>query len=349
MVYIFEPLMEEKAMNHLMKAAQITHYKQEYPTITEIPLPKVGPHDVFVNIMAASINPIDLKTKDGGLKMLLTYNMPLTLGSDFSGIITEVGASVTRFKVGDAVFGRVQKNRIGTFAEYLAVSQQDIALKPTNLNFEEAACIPLVGLTSYQALHDIMKIKPDEKILIQAGSGGIGTIAIQLAKLMGAYVATTTSQKNAELVKSLGADLVIDYKTEQFEELLSNYDYVFDTQGGEILEKAFNIIKPGGKVVSISGLPDGKFAKEYHLPLWKKLIFSLATRNLTALEKSSQSNYCFLFMKPSGKQLEILKTFIEAGDISPVIDRIIPFLDIKEAFDYSKSGRAKGKIILKIN
>lgn len=336
-------------MSETMKAAQITHYKQDFPKITDVPLPKIGPKDVLVSVIAASINPIDLKTKDGGLKILLTYDMPLILGSDFSGIIIEVGASVTRFSVGDAVYGRVQKNRIGTFAEKLAVSQEDIALKPTNLTFEEAASIPLVGLTSYQALHDVMKIKPGEKVLIQAGSGGIGTIAIQLAKKMGAFVATTTSQKNTELVSSLGADLVIDYKTKQFENILSDYDYVFDTQGGEILEKAFSIIKPGGKVVSISGLPNAKFAKEYHLPLWKKIALTVATRKLTTLEKKTDSHYHFLFMIPSGQQLETLREFIEAGDVLPVIDRVIPLSDIKEAFDYSQSGHAKGKIILKIN
>lgn len=336
-------------MSETMKAAQITHYKQDFPKITDVPLPKIGPKDVLVSVIAASINPIDLKTKDGGLKILLTYDMPLILGSDFSGIIIEVGASVTRFSIGDAVYGRVQKNRIGTFAEKLAVSQEDIALKPTNLTFEEAASIPLVGLTSYQALHDVMKIKPGEKVLIQAGSGGIGTIAIQLAKKMGAFVATTTSQKNTELVSSLGADLVIDYKTEQFENILSDYDYVFDTQGGEILEKAFSIIKPGGKVVSISGLPNAKFAKEYHLPLWKKIALTVATRKLTTLEKKTDSHYHFLFMIPSGQQLETLREFIEAGDVLPVIDRVIPLSDIKEAFDYSQSGHAKWKIILKIN
>jgi NADPH:quinone reductase-like Zn-dependent oxidoreductase len=332
-----------------MNAALIKHYKQDLPTIEQVPMPKIGANDVLIKIIAASINPIDLKTKDGGLKMLLKYEMPLILGSDFSGIITEVGAAITNFKVGDPVYGRVQKNRIGTFAEYIAVAQGDIAIKPANLTFEEAAAIPLVGLTSYQALHDIMKIKPNQKVLIQAGSGGIGTIAIQLAKMLGAYVATTTSAKNFELVKSLGADQVIDYQTENFYDKLHDYDYVFDTQGGKILENAFKIIKPGGKVVSISGLPNERFAEEYHLPLWKKLAFRLVTRNLTKLEKTSQADYHFLFMKPSGKQLETLRTYLEAGTLKPVIDRIIPFSEIADAFNYSHSGKAKGKIILKIS
>ncbi len=336
-------------MTHTMKAALITHYKQAFPIIEQVEIPKIGATDVLVKVVAASINPIDLKTKDGGLKMLLKYNMPLILGSDFAGIITQVGEKVTAFNVGDPVYGRVQKNRIGTFAEYITVDHNDIARKPRNLSFEEAAAIPLVGLTSYQALHDIMKIKPGQKVLIQAGSGGIGTIAIQIAKMLGAYVTTTTSAKNFALVKSLGADQVIDYKTEKFQDKLSDYDYVFDTQGGKILEDAFKIIKPGGKIVSINGLPNARFAKEYQLPLWKKLIFALITSRLTALEKAAKAEYIFLFMKPSGAELETLRTAIETNKIKPVIDRVLPFAAIEEAFRYSKSGRAKGKIILKIN
>lgn len=331
-----------------MKAALITKYKQNSTTIEEVAIPRVGVDDVLVKIVASSINPIDLKTKEGGLKMLLKYQMPLILGSDFSGIITEVGSAVTKFKQGDPVYGRVQKNRIGTFAQYIAVDQGDIAIKPKNLTFEEATSIPLVGLTSYQALHDVMQVQPGQKVLIQAGSGGIGTIAIQIAKELGAYVTTTTSAKNFELVKSLGADKVIDYRTENFQDILSDYDFVFDTQGGKILENAFKIIKPGGKVVSISGVPNARFADEYKQPLWKKLAFSLATRNLTKLEKETKADYYFLFMKPSGEQLEILGNLLEEGKIKPVIDRVIPFEQINEAFEYSKSGRAKGKIILKI-
>lgn len=331
-----------------MKAALITQYKQALPKIETVPVPTIGKNDVLVKVMAASINPIDLKTRDGGLKMLLQYNMPLILGSDFAGIITDVGTDVTKFKTGDKIYGRVQKNRIGTFAEYIAVDQGDIALKPRNLTFEEAAAIPLVGLTSYQALHDIMKIKSGDKVLIQAGSGGIGTIAIQIAKMLGAYVATTTSPKNFDLVRSLGADQIINYREENFQDVLKNYDYVFDTQGGEILENAFKIVKPGGKVVSISGLPNARFAKEYGLPLWKKLAIKLASRKLTALEKAAKVEYVFLFMKPSGLQLATLTDLIENGKLKPVIDRVIPFSEIHEAFRYSSSGRAKGKIILKM-
>lgn len=331
-----------------MKAAVITKYKQEYPVITDVQTPIIQPNDVLVRIIAASINPIDLKTKDGGLKVLLKYQLPLTLGSDFAGIITAVGPSVTNFQIGDAVYGRAPKNRIGTFAEYIAIDATAIALKPNNLTFEEAAAVPLVGLTSYQALHDIMQVQPGQKVLIQGGSGGIGTIAIQIAKHLGATVATTTSAKHFELVKSLGADIVIDYHQQNFADVLSDYDFVFDTRGGKTLEDAFKIIKPGGQVVSISGLPNARFSKAYGVPHWQQHLFGLLTHRLSKLEKQTKATYTFLFMQPSGAQLDILRHLIEHKSLKPIIDRVVPFKDINSALQYSYSGRATGKIILRI-
>lgn len=332
-----------------MKAAIIDNYKQPIPYIKETAIPKIRSNDVLVKIVAASINPIDTKTKDGEIKMLLEYDMPLILGSDFAGIIVETGESVSEYSVGDAVYGRVQKDRIGTFAEYIAVDKGDIALKPQNITFEEAASIPLVGLTSYQALYDIMKIRPGQKVLIQGGSGGIGTIAIQIAKYLGAYVATTTSSGHFDLVRTLGADYPIDYHTTNFAAVLSDYDYVFDTRGGKTLEDAFKIIKPGGKVVSIAGLPNKQFGKEFGVPLWKQFAFGFVTRKLTKLEKQTGVSYTFLFMKPSGAQLDVLSQLIESDTIKPVIDRVVPFAAIEEAFSYSQSGRATGKIILQMS
>ncbi|KRN94161.1 oxidoreductase [Pediococcus stilesii] len=340
--------MEDYQLNKLMKAAVIEKYKQEMPEIRDVSIPAIRPNDVLVKVIATSINPIDIKTKDGGLKMLLKYEMPMIMGSDFAGIVVEAGEYVSDYKVGDAVFGRVQKDRIGTFAEYLVVDRGDIAPKPQNLSFEEAAAIPLVGLTSYQALHDIMNIQPGQKVMIQGGSGGIGTIAIQIAKYLGAYVATTTSEDNFKLVRSLGTDQLIDFRTQDFSEVLSGYDYVFDTRGGKTLEDAFKIVKPGGKIVSIAGLPNARFGKEYGVPFWKQLAFGLATRKISRLEKATNADYTFLFMKPSGAELDTLRKLIEGDIIKPIIDRVIPFSEIKEALNYSRSGRATGKIILKI-
>lgn len=331
-----------------MQAAVIDAYKQPTPTLKTVPVPTPGPNDVLVKIIAASINPIDIKTKDGGLKMLLKYDRPFIMGSDFAGVVTRVGTNVSTFATGDAVFGRVQKHRIGTFAEYLAVDQGDIARKPRNISFEEAASLPLVALTSYQALHDIMALQPGQKVLIQGGSGGIGTIAIQIAKSLGAYVATTTSQDNFDLVTSLGADQPIDYRATNFADILTDYDAVFDTRGGKTLADAFKIVKPGGKVVSIAGLPNAAFGKAYGLPWWQRLALGLATRNLTKLEATSGATYTFLFMRPSGRQLALLGQLVENGTLTPVIDRVVPFTAINDALAYSHSGRATGKIILKM-
>ncbi|MGH0856466.1 NADP-dependent oxidoreductase [Bacillus pacificus] len=331
-----------------MKAMIIDKYGKVPMHMTEVPTPEINEYEVLAEIHAASINPIDFKIRDGKVKMLLKYEMPLILGNDCSGVITKVGSKVTRFKVGDEIYARPRKNKIGTFAEYIAIHEDDIALKPKNLSFEEAASIPLVGLTSYQALHDIMHLQKGQKILIHAGSGGVGTFAIQLAKIMGATVTTTASEAGANLVQSLGADEIINYKTEKFEEILTNYDAVFDTIGGTTLEKSFNIIKSGGNIVSVSGTPNARFGKEFGSGFFKTFLFSLASKKLTALEKKHNAQYSFLFMKPSGDQLRTIANYIEAGKIKPVIDRVFPFEDAQKAMEYSEAGRAKGKIIVKM-
>ncbi|HDR8064632.1 MULTISPECIES: NADP-dependent oxidoreductase [Bacillus] len=331
-----------------MKAMIIDRYGKVPMRMAEVPTPEINEYEVLAEIHAASINPIDFKIRDGKVKMLLKYEMPLILGNDFAGVITKVGSKVTRFKVGDEIYARPRKNKIGTFAEYIAIHEDDIALKPKNLSFEEATSIPLVGLTSYQALHDIMQLQKGQKILIHAGSGGVGTFAIQLAKIMGATVTTTASEAGANLVTSLGADEIINYKTEKFEDILKNYDAVFDTIGGATLEKSFNIIKSGGNIVSVSGMPNARFGKEFGSGFFKTLLFSLASKKLTTLEKKHNAQYSFLFMKPSGDQLRTIANYIEAGQIKPVIDRVFPFEDAQKAMEYSESGRAKGKIIVKI-
>ncbi|MEH6907715.1 NADP-dependent oxidoreductase [Neobacillus drentensis] len=331
-----------------MRAMVIDRYGKVPMRLVEMPTPEISEYEVLAEIHAASFNPIDFKIRDGKVKLLVNYKMPLILGNDFSGVVTKVGSKVTRFKIGDEIYARPRKSKIGTFAEYIAIHEDDIALKPKNLSFGEAASIPLVGLTTYQALTDILQLQKGQKILIQAGAGGVGTFAIQLAKLMGAFVATTASEAGANIVKSLGADEIINYKTEKFEKILKNYDAVFDTLGGEILEKSFEVIKSGGKIVSVSGLPNARFGKEYGSGFFKTLLFATASHKLTALEKKHNARYTFLFMKPSGEQLRIIANYIETGKIKPIIDRVLPFEDAQKAMEYAESGRAKGKIILKI-
>jgi len=332
-----------------MKAMIIEKYGKNVPLIlTERPTPEIGEHDVLVEIHAASLNPIDFKIKEGKVKFLLKYHFPLILGNDFSGVVVKAGSRVNAFKPGDEVYGRPRKSRIGALAEYIAVHEEDISLKPTNLNFVEAASIPLVGLTTYQAFSELMDLQKGQRILIHAGSGGVGTFAIQLAKLMGAFVATTASDKGYELVKSLGADLIINYKKENFEELLTGYDAVFDTIGGAVLEKSFRILKPKGKIVSISGMPNAAFGKKEQLGWMKTGILSIVSRRITALEKKTHTDYHYLFMKPSGAQLKILKEFIEEGRIKPVIDKVYNLKDAGQALQYLERGGAKGKVVIRI-
>lgn len=332
-----------------MKAMTIKQYGKTIPLeLTDLPIPDMGEHDVLVEIHAASINPIDFKIRDGKVKMLLSYKMPLVLGNDFSGKVIQSGSKVSKFQIGDEVYGRPRKNRIGTFTEYLSVHEDDVSLKPENLTFEEAASLPLVGLTSWQAFHEILQLKPDQKILIHAGAGGVGTFAIQLAKEMGVFVATTASEKGFDLVSSLGADRVINYREEKFEEILNEYDAVFDTLGGDVLDRSFRILKPHGKIVSVSAVPNRRFAAENNLGFIKRLLFSVVSRNISALEKKFNVDYHFLFMKPSGEQLEKIKHLVEKGSIRPVIDRVYSLEEAQEAVQYVETDRAKGKVVIQV-
>lgn len=332
-----------------MKAMTIKKYGRNTPLeLTELPIPEVGEHDVLVEVYASSINPIDFKIRDGKVKMLLSYKMPLVMGNDFSGKVIQTGVKVSKFRVGDGVYGRPRKDRIGTFAEYLSVHEEDVSLKPHNLTFIEAASLPLVGLTTWQAFHDILELKPGQKILIQAGAGGVGTFAIQLAKEMGAHVATTASEKGNDLVSSLGADQVINYRVQPFEEVLKGFDAVFDTIGGESLDRSFRVVKPHGRIVSVSAVPNGRFAIDNKLGLLKRMLFSIASRRITALERKFNVDYHFLFMKPSGKQLAQITDLVEQGRIRPVVDRVYRLEEAQEAITYVETGRAKGKVVLEV-
>jgi len=335
-------------MTKTMQAMQIKQYGQVPVSATQVPLPAVGATDVLVEIRAAGVNPIDTKTRDGEVKLMVAHQMPLTLGHEFAGVVAAVGRDVQQFKIGDEVYGRPRDARIGTFAEYIAVDVADIALKPQSLSFVKAASLPLVGLTSYQALIDLVQLKPGQKVLIQAGAGGVGTIAIQLAKYLGAYVATTASASSAPLVKKLGADLVIDYHQQSFDEVLHDYDLVFDTLGGVNLRKAFTILKPGGNIVSVSGLPNGQFGRRRHYSWWKTWLFSLATLNLTRWAHKYHVTYQFLFMQANGRELAELTALVEQGKLQPQIDRVFPLAQTQAALDYVAQGRAHGKVVVTV-
>lgn len=332
-----------------MKAYTINKYgKEEKFLQSEIPQPTAKDHEVLIQIHATSINPLDFKLKNGEFKLFMPYRFPLILGHDLAGTIVEIGSKVSRFNIGDEVYSRPSDYHIGTFAEYIAVNENDIALKPKGISFEEAASFPLVALTAWQAMVEKAQLKKGQKIFIQAGSGGVGTIAIQLAKHLGASVATSTSAANMDLVKSLGADVIIDYKTQDFETILKDYDVVLNSQDEKTLEKSMRILKPGGKVISISGPPDPAYAQEFHLAWWMKVIMFFISSKIRKQAKKLNVEYSFLFMKANGQQLAEISNLIESGAIRPVIDKIYPIDQLNEAMDYVSNGRTKGKVVVKV-
>jgi NADPH:quinone reductase-like Zn-dependent oxidoreductase len=265
-----------------------------------------------------------------------------------AGVVVRVGPKVRGFKPGDEVYARPQQDRIGTFAERIAMHESDVALKPTNLTMEEATSIPLVGLTAWQVLVERAQLKKGQKVLIHAGSGGVGTFAIQLAKHLGATVATTTSTANVDLVKSLGADVVVDYKKEDFTKVITGYDVVLNSLGKDTLEKSLVVLKPGGKLISISGPPDPAFAKESGLNWLLQQVMRLLSFGIRRKAKLHSVSYGFLFMRANGAQLNKITALIESGVVRPVVDRIFPFLATNEAMHYLAMGRAKGKVVIKM-
>lgn len=333
-----------------MKAFIVKSYgKKEKLHLTDWAEPTVSENNVLVQIHSAGVNSLDLLIRNGDFKLFLPYKPLFVNGHDVAGVVTKVGSKVSKFKVGDEVYSRVSDYHIGTFAEYISIDENDVALKPKNLSMEEAGSIPLVGLTAWQALVETGKIKKGQKVFIQAGSGGVGTFAIQLAKHLGAYVATTTSTKNIDLVKSLGADLIIDYKTEDFETKLKDYDFVLHSnRDTKILEKSLRILKPGGQLISLVGPPTPEFAKQIGLPWHLRFITKLISLGAKKKAKKLSTNFVFLFMKAEGKQLGQITQLIESGVIKPVIDKVFPFEQTNEALSYVETGRSKGKVVVKV-
>jgi NADPH:quinone reductase-like Zn-dependent oxidoreductase len=332
-----------------MKAFLIDRYKKGGALrLGDSPEPQLHENDVMVEIHAVSVNLLDAKIRDGEFKLILPYRLPLVLGNDVAGVVVRVGANVRQFKPGDEVYARPGQDRIGTFAEYIAIDAADVALKPANLNMEEAASIPLVALTAWQVLVERAKLQKGQRILIHAGSGGVGTVAIQLAKHLGAHVATTTSTANIDLVKNLGADVVVDYKKDDFEKVLKGYDVVLNSLGKDTLEKSLAVLKPGGRLISISGPPDPDFAKENGSGWLLQQVMRLLSFGIRRKAKRRGIGYSFLFMTANGAQLGKITSLIETGAIRPVIDRVFPFEKTNDALDYVETGRAKGKVVIAV-
>ena len=332
-----------------MKAFIARRYsKVDKLEMVDLPEPVVNDNEVLIQIHAASINLIDSKLKSGEFKLILPYKLPLILGHDVAGVVTKTGYKVSRFKVGDEVFAQPAVLKIGTLAEYIAINETNVALKPQNISMEEAASIPLVGLTAWQALIEKANLKKGQKVFIQAGSGGVGTFAIQLAKHVGATVATTTSETNFDLVNRLGADVVIDYKRDDFETMLKDYDVVLNSQDTKSLEKSLRILKPNGKVISISGPPDVGFAKQMNTPWFLKFIMKLLSFGINRKAKRLGVDYSFLFMRANGNQLTEIASLINNGAIKPVLDKVFTFEQANEALTYVEAGRTKGKVVVKV-
>jgi len=330
-----------------MKALAIRGYKAPM-ALMDLPRPEPGPGELLVRVRAAGVNPIDYKIRDGAVKVLLPFSFPLILGTDLAGDVEAIGQGVTKFKLGDAVYSRLDNDRIGAFAEYAVVRESAAASKPASIDYAQAASLPLVALTAWQTLIDLARLQPGQKVLIHAGSGGVGTFAIQLAKHLGAQVATTAAAKNHALVKSLGADVAIDYKKIRFETVVKDQDVVLDTQGGETLRRSFEVVKPGGVVVTIGGRPDGKFARAWGLSLPFVWILGFLNRKVDRLARERRVRFEYLFMHASGEQLERIGALVDEGVIKPILDKVFSLDAAAEAISYVESGRAVGKVVIRV-
>jgi NADPH:quinone reductase-like Zn-dependent oxidoreductase len=328
-----------------MKAFVVVQYGKDALRAVQVPEPAVGPRDVLVRLSAASINPLDKMVRNGEFKLLLRYKPPFVLGHDLAGVVTRVGAEVRDYKVGDEVYSRPRDLRIGAFAEYIAIDQADIALKPKSLTMEQAAAVPLVALAAWQALVDVAQIKPGQKVLIHAGAGGLGSTVIQLAKHLGAYVATTAHSTDEEKLRQLGANDVIDYTKADFTELLRGYDVALDSLGGANLPKTLSVLRPGGLAISVVGPPDPAFAAQIGRPLLKP-VMALMSHQIRAQARKLGVRYSFFFMRADGARLKTLAALYDAGTLRPVLDRTFPFADMLAAMAYVEQGRAKGKIVV---
>lgn len=330
-----------------MKALALTAYKQP-PQWIDIPQPVPGVNQVVVKIAATAINPLDNMIVNGEFRQLFPYKLPQPLGNEFAGTVTAVGAGTTQFVIGDEVFARPDINRIGSFAEYIVVDESDLAAKPSNLSMEEAASLPLVLLTAIQAFTEKSTVRPGTKVFIQGGTGGLGSIAIQVAKHLGATVATTVSTANVELAAKLGADIVIDYRTQNYEDHLSDFDVVLDTLGGNETTRAMKVLAPGGTLISVVAAPDPSFAQQLGKPFLRPVMWWLSRRQRKAA-KAAGVNYRFLFMRASGEQLAAYIPAIESGAIQPLIGHTYQFEQLPEALQLSQSGRSNpGKIVVTV-
>lgn len=329
-----------------MRAFTIAKYRAPL-VLSEISEPTVGPNDVLIDVKAAALNQLDAKIQSGEFKALLKFKMPLVLGCDVAGVVSAVGANVTKFSVGDEVFAMPRISRIGTFAEKISIDQADVSLKPSNLSMVEAASLPLVSLTAWQAMSEIGNLGSGKKVLIHGGAGGVGAISIQIAKHLGAFVATTASAKNAAVVRALGADQVVDYKSEKFDELVSDCDVVLDSLGGYNLLRSIATLKQGGIAIGIAGPPDPAYAESNNAPAVIKLVIKLLSSKVRKAAKSRSTSYKFLFVTANGSQLERIAHLVEQGIIRTSVGATYSFDQTATALtDLSQGTVPQGKVVI---
>ena len=328
-----------------MKAAVLNKYDKNNNNveIKDMEMPKINQDDILVKIMYAGVN-LDNMIIRGDVKLITPYKLPLVMGNEFSGIVEDVGSNVSNFKKGDRVYARMPLDKIGAFAEYTSINKSGAS---DYLSFEQAACVPLTALTAIQAF-ELMKVKSGESIFISGGTGSLGAMAIPIAKSMSLKVITSGNGRNKDRMMNIGVDEFFDYKTQDYSQHLSNIDYVLDTLGEKELEKEFKILKSGGTLVSLKGLPNKEFAERMGLSFIKKALFGIAGKKFDKLASKKNQNYYFLFVESNGPQLEKVSTILEQNNIFPSIDEIFELNDINNALKKVDSGGSKGKTLIKI-
>jgi NADPH:quinone reductase-like Zn-dependent oxidoreductase len=330
-----------------MKVAQITKYSKDiHLAINEVAMPEIKDNEVLVKVKAAGVNPVDILIANGSIRLVQDYKFPLTLGNELSGVIERVGKKVKSFKIGDKIMTRLSITHIGAFAEYVAVDTKVIALMPAHLTYVEAAAVPLTGLTGYQALNDILKAQAGQSVFLPGGTGGLGAMVIPIAKQMGLHVITSGSESGRERMLTMGVDQFINYKEQNYAEVLSNINYVMDTLGPNDIEQELKILKPYGKLVSLKGVPNYRFAVEYGFPFWKKVLFKLAGGKYDRMAAKQQKEYHFFFVKANGEQLQKVANILESNNIKPTLDSVYDFAQISQALDKVAQGHAQGKVVV---
>ncbi|WP_202879064.1 NADP-dependent oxidoreductase [Companilactobacillus halodurans] len=331
-----------------MKVAQLTKYEKNAKLkIKDLPVPKIATNEVLVKVKVAAVNPLENLITSGSVKLIQNYQLPATMGNELTGIIEKVGDKVRDFKIGDKIYSRLPLNKIGAFAEYVAINQDAIALLPKNLNFSTGAAAPLTGLTAYQGLHEELHASAGKTIFIPGGSGSFGQMAVPIAKDMGLNVIVSGNNRSREQVMNIGVTQFLDYKTENYWEILHDVDYVIDTLGAKEIDKELSILKNGGRLLSLKAGPNKQFAIDHNLPWWKQILFAIAGSKIDNKAKKANVKYRFIFVRSNGQQLKKITQIIEKENIIPAIDpKEFHLNDINKAIDYMTHEHPKGKVLI---